>query len=143
MNREQIQRDQLYNQINKLKSNGNLIDIEPSFFYKGKMIRLDFISKEDNIFLQKIFKAIEDDPDKEPDTQKIKKEAKAEYTAAQMEMIQSKERITRNEFEVIYNKSLSWQDQKRGRVNDPLPYEKIGKTVYYNVKEIGRWLKNQ
>ena len=143
MNREQIQRDQQYSRIAKLKNNGSEIDIEPSFLYKGKTIRLDFISKEDNLFLQKIFNEIANNPDKELDTHKLKNEAKAEYSVSQIEMIQSKDRITRNEFKVIYNKSISWQDQRRGRVNDPMPFEKIGKTVYYNVKEIERWLKNQ
>ena len=143
MNNKEIEKQQLNNLINELKDNGkNVIDIAPTFFYKGQLIVLDFISKEDNLFLEKIFTAIENNPDKEIDTQKIKNETKAEYSAAQIEMIQAKDRITRKEFKAIYNKSLSWQDQKRGRINDPLPYEKIGKTVYYKVKEIEKWLKN-
>ncbi len=144
MNNEEIEKQQLSNLINELKENGkNIIDIAPTFFYKGQLIVLDFISKEDNLFLEKVFSAIENNPNKEPDTQELRKEAKAEYSAAQMEMIQAKDRITRNDFKAIYNKSLSWQDQKRGRVNDPLPSEKIGNTVYYKVKEIEKWLKNQ
>ena len=35
--------------------NNKEIEIEPSFLYQGKTFRLDYISKEDNIFLQKIF----------------------------------------------------------------------------------------
>ena len=144
MNNEEIEKHQLNNLINELKNDGkNIIDIAPTFFYKGQLIVLDFISKEDNLFLEKVFTAIDKHPNQKLDTKKLKNEAKAEFSAAQMEMIQAKDKITRNEFKVIYNKSISWQDQRRGRVNDPLPYEKIGKTVYYNVKEIEKWLKNQ
>jgi len=144
MNNEEIEKQQLNNLISELNNNGkNIIDIAPTFFYKGQLIVLDFISKEDNIYLEKVFTAIDKNPTQKIDTQTFKKEAKAEYSAAQMEMIQAQDRITRKEFEAIYHKSISWQDQKRGRVNDPLPYEKIGKTVYYKVKEIEKWLKNQ
>jgi len=144
MNNEEIEKQQLNNLINELKDNGkNIIDIAPTFFYKRQLIVLDFISKEDNIFLEKVFTAIDKNANQKLDTVQLKNEAKAEYTAAQIEMIQAKDRITRNDFKVVYNKSLSWQDQKRGRINDPLPYEKIGKTVYYKVKEIEKWLKNQ
>jgi len=48
-------------------------------------------------------------------------------------MIQAKDKITRKDFTSIYNKSITWQDQKRGMVNDPLPYKKIGKTVYRDL----------
>jgi len=143
MNNEEIEKQQLNNLISELNNNGkNIIDIAPTFFHKGQLIILDFISKEDNIYLEKVFTAIDKNPNQKLDTVQLKKEAKAEYTAVQVEMIQAKDRITRKEFQLLYVKSLSWQDQKRGRINDPLPFIKIGKTVLYEKKKIEKWLKN-
>ena len=79
------------------------ISIEPSFVYKGKRIRLDFVSQADKIYLEKIFKEIEDDNNDNIDFNKLKDESIKEYTTAQeIEKIQAKKYINVNEFSEIY-----------------------------------------
>jgi len=122
-----------------------IISIEPSFIYKGKRIRLDFVSQSDKIFLEKIFKEIEDNKNDNINFDKLKDEAIKEYTTAQeIEKIQAKKYITVKEFTEIYNYSSDWQKNRRSRIHDHLPYQqtKNGGKITYVVSEIETWFQN-
>jgi len=139
---------ELYNNFPKLfnEYSEDLLDIDPDFSYKGKRIRLDFVSKTDHIFLKKVFAELEKSQNDKVDFDVLKKEAVKEFTDEQkMKKIQAKKYITTKEMEEIYNISVSSQKDYRGRLNDPLPFnQKIfrGK-ITYTVEDIEKWLKNQ
>lgn len=71
------------------------------------------------------------------ESQKINKE--------HLEYIQKKRNITVKEFAEIFSMSKSKQQNRRGRLHDPLPYHQEvenGKILYY-VDEVEKWFKNQ
>jgi hypothetical protein len=125
-----------------------LIDIEPTFVYKGQIIRLDFIGKADRLFLTKAFEEIEKDRNEKIDFDKFKKDAEQEVLEVRkyMAKLQSKEFITIKEFTELFGASKTSQQDYRGRRKDknPLPYkqEKEGGRILYNMNEVRKWRDN-
>ena len=103
---------------------------------------LDFISKTDYTFLQKIFNEIEKKTSK-VDFEAIQKSVEKEII--EMSIIQTKKYITVKEFTKKYNKSKTAQQTARGRLYDPLPYHQQGKDcmITYDVSEVDIWIDNQ
>lgn len=134
--------------INDLSEDSKkLIDIEPVFIYKGQRIRLDFIGKADRLFLNKAFEEIEKDRDEKINFDQLKKDAEQEILEVQKQMakIQSKKIISVREFTDIYGDSKTTQQNYRGRMHDPLPYEQKveGGKVTYIVEKVEQWKANQ
>ena len=147
MNREFTEKQVFDKFISELsQETKKAISIEPSFIYKGKRIILDFIGKSDKIFLEKIFKEIEDNKNANINFDKLKDEAIKEYSTAQeIEKIQAKKYINVKEFAEIYSVSAESQKNYRSRIYDPLPFhQKVrrGKVVY-STEKVEIWLGNQ
>lgn len=133
--------------VNELSDDSkDLLDIEPSFIYKGQTLRLDFIGKADKIFLEKVFKEIEKDGNDKINFELIKKEAEDVYSAAkEMHRLQSKEYLTTADVKKIYNWSTSTVSDYRGRLNDPLPHKKnvAGGKIIYVAEDVKKWFNNE
>jgi len=143
-----LEKEQFDSFIDELSDDSkSLIDIEPSFMYKGQIIRLDFIGKADRLFLNKAFEEIEKDRNEKIDFNQLKKEAEKEILEVQKQMakIQAKKIISVREFTDIYGDSKTTQQNYRGRMHDPLPYEQKveGGKVTYIVEKVEQWKANQ
>ena len=123
------------------------IVLEPMFSYKKQKIKLDCISKVDAVFLNKIFKEIEEDKNKKLNLNQLKKKAEQEVLEVQKQIteLQLKKYITVKEFAKIYNISKTSQQNYRTRLQDPLPYhQKVeGGKITYVVNEVEQWFENQ
>lgn len=58
--------------------------------------------------------------------------------------ISEKKLITVKEFEELYSIPSDTQSRYRNRFNDPLPYTQLTEkgTIYYNPKEVDKWMEN-
>jgi hypothetical protein len=145
---ERLEKEQFDSFINELSDDSkNLIDIEPAFMYKGQRIRLDFIGKADRLFLNKAFEEIEKDRNDKIDFDQLKRDAEQEILDVKKNMakIQAKKIISVREFTDIYGDSKTTQQNYRGRMHDPLPYEQKveGGKVTYIVEKVEQWKANQ
>jgi len=145
---ERLEKEQFDSFINELSGDSkSLIDIEPAFIYKGQRIRLDFIGKADRLFLNKVFKEIEKDRNDKIDFDQLKRDAEQEILDVKKNMakIQAKKIISVREFTDIYGDSKTTQQNYRGRMHDPLPYEQKveGGKVTYIVEKVEQWKANQ
>ena len=120
-----------------------MMEFMPTLNYHSRKFRLDFVSKTDYIFLQKIFKQISSDAEKEIDFEDLRH--KAEIEVLKIAKIQQKKNITVKEYTEIYDMSKGAQETARGRLHDPLPYHQIvpGGKITYNVEEVEKWRENQ
>ena len=145
MNREQSPIQAIFDAIDETTKQS--IERSPAFMYKGKMIRLDYVSKADRLFLNKVFEEIETNKNEEINFDKLKKEAEQEVLDIQKHMakIQSKKIISVKEFTDRYGVSKTSQQDYRGRLRDPLPHhQKVrGGKITYIVEEVEQWLENQ
>ena len=148
MNRERDLTQVIFDAVDKLDDDmaKESIEREPAFLYKGKRFRLDYVSKSDRLFLNKIFEEIEKDKDKDMDFDLFKKQADQEVLEIQKHMakIQSKKYITIKEYTEIYGASKSAQQGYRGRRQNPLPYkqEVEGGRILYSIEEVEKWRDN-
>ena len=145
---ERSEKEQFDSFINELSDDSrSLIDIEPAFIYKRRIIRLDFIGKADRLFLNKVFEEIEKDRNEKIDFDQLKKDAESEILEIkkQMAKIQAKKIISVREFTDIYGDSKTTQQNYRGRMHDPLPYEQKveGGKITYIVEKVEQWKANQ
>lgn len=58
-------------------------------------------------------------------------------------ILDNQKTLTRDEFTKRYKYSISWQDQKKGRLNDPLPFRQAGErcNIFYDVDEVEKWFE--
>jgi hypothetical protein len=137
--------DQIRSELSK-ESNDEVL-YEPYIKYNESGFRLNLILKSDYIFLTKIFADIENRLNEKIDFDKLKKEAEQEVLEVQKQMvkIQAKKIISVREFTEIYGDSKTTQQNYRGRMHDPLPYEQKveGGKVTYIVEKVEQWKANQ
>lgn len=64
---------------------------------------------------------------------------------ATIKAIRAKGKITVKEFEVVYGYGRTWQQQKRERLKDRLPYQQTKQNgkIFYLVNEVEEWFQNQ
>ena len=58
---------------------------------------------------------------------------------------EEKKFLTRQEFANKYGYSITWQDGKKGRLNDPIPFIQLGgfrHKIIYNVDNVEKWMEN-
>ena len=137
--------DQIRSELSK-ESNDEVL-YEPYIKYNESGFRLNLILKSDYIFLTKIFADIDNRLNEKIDFDKLKKEAEQEVLEVQKQMvkIQAKKIISVREFTEIYGDSKTTQQNYRGRMHDPLPYEQKveGGKVTYIVEKVEQWKANQ
>jgi hypothetical protein len=152
VNREQSPIQAIFDAVDELDdTTKQSIDRSPKFLYKGQRIILDYVSKSDKLFLDKVFEEIEKNENKENekiDFDQLKRDAEQEVLEVQkyMAKLQSKQLITIKEFTELYGASKTSQQDYRGRKSNknPLPYrqEKEGGRILYDKDEIRKWREN-
>ena len=150
MNREQSPIQAIFDAVDELDDTiKQSIDRSPKFLYKGQRIILDYVSKSDKLFLDKVFEEIEKNENKENekiDFDQLKRDAEQEVLEVQKHMakIQSKKFITIKEYTDIYGASKTSQQGYRGRRKNPLPYkqEVEGGRILYSIEEVEKWREN-
>ena len=147
MKREQSPIQAIFDAVDELDdATKQSIDREPVFLYKGQRIRLDYVSKADRLFLDKVFEEIEKDKNEKIDFDQLKRDAEQEVLEVQKHMakIQSKKFITIKEYTDIYGASKTSQQGYRGRRKNPLPYkqEVEGGRILYSIDEVEKCREN-
>ena len=125
----------------------DVLCLEPFFTYNGSILRLELLTNKDRLYLKKIFAEIEKNKNDKIDFDLLKKETEEEILEVQKQMakIQAKKIISVREFTDIYGDSKTTQQNYRGRMHDPLPYEQKveGGKVTYIVEKVEQWKANQ